>query len=327
MRLQVGNQVIDLNFPKNQFGLVIIIVAIATVAFAASKSFYQVEVEEEAVVTRFGKYIKTVRPGLHFRIPFVDDFEKVEVRRQHKLEFGFGTSGATNQSQYTSPSEQAQEKAMVTGDLNAALVEWVIQYRISDPQAYLFNVRQPVETLRDASESVMREVVGDRTVDEVITVGRQDIESTSQEKLSALAQQYELGITIDQVQLKDVDPPKEVQSSFNEVNQAQQEREKAINVANGEYNKVIPKARGDADKLISEAEGYATKRINEAEGNAAKFIALYNEFAKNPDITKKRIYLETMERVMPRLGKKVIVDEGASQVLPLLPLSPANLTR
>tara|TARA_R110000850_G_scaffold202967_24_gene329132 strand:- start:6963 stop:7625 length:663 start_codon:yes stop_codon:yes gene_type:complete len=215
------------------------------------------------------------------------------------------------------------EKNMVTGDLNAALVEWVIQYRIVEPEKYLFRVRNADETLRNASESVMREVVGDRTVDEVITIGRQEIESECNEKLKGLIELYELGISIDQVQLKNVDPPKPVQSSFNEVNQAQQEKEKSINVAYGEYNRAVPKARGEAEKTISEAEGYATMRINEAEGDAAKFTSLYGEYEKAPEVTRRRIYLETMEDVMPRIGKKVIIDEGANQVLPFLPLTPS----
>ena len=320
MRLQVGNQIIDLNFPTSQFRSIGVVFVLGLLVYSLANSFYTVQVEEEAVVTRFGKYTKTVPPGLHFKIPFIDKPEKVGVRRQHKMEFGFGTSGASNEAQWTNPQEMIQEKSMVTGDLNAALVEWVIQYRIADPKAYKFNVRDPEATLRDASESVMREVVGDRTVDEVITIGRQEIEAVCQENLSELIKRYELGIVIDQVQLKNVNPPREVQDSFNEVNQAQQEREQMINVANGEYNREVPKARGNAEKTISQAEGYATKRINEAEGNAAKFTALYTEYLKSPEVTRRRIYLETMEEVMPNLGRKIIVDESANQVLPLLPL-------
>ncbi len=318
MRVQIGRQVIDINFPGSQFKLFAGLALIFILAYVALNSFYTVKQDEQAVVTRFGKYSKTVMPGLHFQVPIVDKFEKVQVTRQMKAEFGF-SSRTSSRYQETSRFAEA-EKAMVTGDLSSALVEWVIQYRISDPVAYLFNVRNPDDTLRDASESIMREVVGDRTVDEVITIGRQDIESTCQQKLAELVKAYELGMIIDQVQLKNVDPPREVQESFNEVNEAQQEKKKLINVANGEYNRAVPKARGSADKLISEAEGYATKRINEAEGDAAKFNALYLEYSKAPDVTRRRIYLETMEKVMPRLGKKVIMDEGASGVLPLLPL-------
>ena len=329
MRIQVGDEIVDVRFPRNQFKIFAGIVALGLIVFCLLNSFYTVQVEEEAVVTRFGKYIKTVPPGLHFRIPFVDQPYIVEVRRQHKLEFGFASSPRDSRRKrgFSSNSQTEHEKAMVTGDLNAALVEWVIQYRIEDPVKHLFKVRNPEETLRDASESIMREVVGDRTVDEVITIGRQDIEDTCQRKLAELINAYELGIVIDQVQLKNVNPPHDVQASFNEVNQAQQEKEKSINVAHGEYNKAVPKARGDAEKMVTEAEGYATKRVNEAEGDAAKFSALFEEYQKSPEVTRRRIYLETMERVMPKLGKKVILDEQASQVLPLLPLDSSNIQK
>ncbi|MAS94508.1 MAG: FtsH protease activity modulator HflK [Verrucomicrobiales bacterium] len=323
MRIQVGKEIIELKGPENG-GKIIGIIAVGILAIiAVFSSFYTVQVEEAGVVLRFGKHIKTVDPGLHFKMPFgIDNVEFVPVGRQQKQEFGFGTEGASNYYQYTSRSEMELEKNMVTGDLNAALVEWVIQYRITEPEKYLFKVRSSDETLRDASESVMREVVGDRTVDEVITIGRQEIESECQEKLKALVDLYELGITIDQVQLKNVDPPKPVQASFNEVNQAQQEKEKEINVANGQYNREVPKARGEAERQISEAEGYSTQRINEAQGDAARFVALFEEYQKAPDVTRRRLYLETMEGVMPRLEKRVVVDEDTSQLLPFLPLTP-----
>lgn len=318
IKLQIGDKQVEVPINGKAILGVAAFFLILSVAFT---SFYQVEQEEEAVVKRFGKYIKTEQPGLRFKLPLgIDQVQRLAVRRQLKQEFGFSTSGATNPAQYSSPSEQEQEKQMVTGDLNAALVEWVIQYRIDEPTEYLFNVRNADETLRDASESVMREVVGDRTVDEVITIGRQEIESECLKQLQALVDKYEMGLNINQVQLKNVNPPLAVQASFNEVNQAQQEREKAINVANGQYNREVPKARGEAEQQISEAEGYATQRTNEAEGDAAKFNALYAEYEKAPEVTKRRIYLETVQEVIPQLGKKVIVDEDAQQILPLLPL-------
>ena len=209
---------------------------------------------------------------------------------------------------------------MVTGDLNAVSVEWVIQYRIERPERYLFNVRSPIATLRDASESVMREVVGDRTVDEVITIGRQEIEIESLSKLQNLVHGYGMGLRIDQVQLKNVNPPRRVQNSFNEVNQAQQEKERAVNVANGEYNKAIPRAKGQAEQSISAAEGYARRRINEAEGDVAAFRALLTEYLKAPEVTRQRLYLETMAEVLPQVSRKVIVDENLEGILPLLDL-------
>jgi membrane protease subunit HflK len=211
---------------------------------------------------------------------------------------------------------------MVTGDLNAAHVEWVVQYEISDPEQFLFNNREPGPTLRDLSESVMREVVGDRTVDEVLTIGRQGIENDAIAKLTALVHELGMGLRVQQVQLKNVHPPTPVQRSFEEVNRAQQEREQMINQANGEYNKVVPRASGEAQRRLSEAEGYSLKRVNEAEGDVASFKALLEQYEKAPDVTRQRLYLETLSEVLPQLGGKVILDADARQFLPLMNLQP-----
>jgi len=296
-------------------------VGVLLVLILVFTGIYTVQAESQGVVLRFGKIIKTVEPGLRFKIPFgVDSVEIVPVRRQLKQEFGFATvEGSTNPTQFS--REQASERSMVTGDLNSATVEWVIQYRIQEPQDYLFKVRDPGLTLRDLSESVMRTVVGDRTVDEVITIGRQEIEVDALAKLQELVDLFQLGLSIDQVQLKNVNPPLPVQPSFNEVNQAQQEREQMVNVANGEYNKEVPRARGEAEQKIQASEGYAVKRINEAEGDISRFNALFTEYQKAPEVTKQRIYIETMREVLPNLGRKIIIDEEASQILPLLQLN------
>jgi modulator of FtsH protease HflK len=288
-----------------------------------STMFYSVQAEFQGIVLRFGRYIKTVEPGLRFKLPLgIDHVELVPVRRQLKQEFGFGTPGATSSVQFAkSRNEQEGERNMVTGDLNAATVEWIIQYRVLEPQEFLFRVRNPEITLRNISESVMRTVVGDRTVDEVITVGRQEIETESLALMQKVVDLYQLGLIIDQVQLKDVNPPRPVQPSFNEVNQAQQEREQMINVANGEYNKVIPRARGLADQRIQEAEGYALRRINEAEGEVSRFNAVLTEYRKAPEVTRRRLYLETMAAVVPNTGAKYVVDHDAVQILPLLQLN------
>lgn len=293
----------------------------AIVLGAVSSMFYTVEAEFQGVVLRFGRYTKTVEPGLRMKLPFgIERVYRVPVRRQLKQEFGFGTVGASNPSQYNAPGEQEQERTMVTGDLNAATVEWIVQFRITEPRVFLFHFRDPAETLRDLSESVMREVVGDRTVDEVITVGRQEIEVEALSRLKTKVAQYNLGLSIDQLQLKNVNPPPPVQPSFNEVNQAQQEREKAINVANGEYNKIVPRARGEAQEKISTAEGYAIRRVNEARGDANRFQAVFAEYLKATEVTRRRLYLETLGEVLPRLRDKIILDEAARQVLPLLQL-------
>src|SRR6202171_3064976 len=283
-------------------------------------SFYTVQAESEAVVLRFGKFLKTVEPGLHFKLPFgIDAVTVLPTRRQLKLEFGFSTAGYTNPIQVGEDPEE--EKSMVTGDLNAALVEWVVQYRIEDPRQYLFDVRNPEGTLRDLSEAAMREVVGDRTVDELITIGRQDIEIEALARMQELSKRYHLGIRVDQVKLKNVNPPTQVQASFNEVNKAQQDRENAINIANGEYNKAVPKAKGQADQTIRGAEGYRFKRVNEAEGDVASFNAMLEQYIKAPEITRTRLYLETMGDVLPYMGPKIIIDDSMKQLLPILPLS------
>ncbi|MEM8668209.1 MAG: FtsH protease activity modulator HflK [Planctomycetota bacterium] len=286
-------------------------------------SFYTVQAESQGVVLRFGRYVKTVDPGLRFKMPFgIDHVSHVPVRRQLKQEFGFGTPGATNETQVS--TEPEQERSMVTGDLNTATVEWIIQYRVREPQLFLFKVRDPGLTLRDLSESVMRTVVGDRTVDEVITIGRQEIEADALTQLQELVNRYELGLSIDQVQLKNVNPPKKVQPSFNEVNQAQQQREQMINIANGEYNKEVPRARGEAEQKIQAAEGYALKRVNEATGDVSRFNAVLKEYLDAREVTKQRIYIETMSEVIPQLGRKIIIDDKANQILPLLQLSTGS---
>ncbi len=294
---------------------------LALAGLGAWTAYYTVPSDSVAVVQRFGKYLKDVPPGLHFKLPLgIDAATIVPVKRQLKQEFGFTTPGASDPYQSPRDNRQKRETEMVTGDLNAALVEWVVQYRISDPVKFLFEVREPSETLRYVSESVMREVVGDRTVDEVITIGRQEIETEALTKMQALSTKYAMGISIDQVQLKNINPPQPVQESFNEVNQAQQEKEKLINEARRDYNKVIPLAEGEKDQRIREADGYRLKRVNEAEGDVARFSALLAEYSKAPEVTSRRIYIETLQEVMPGIRSKIIVDEQTHGILPLLNL-------
>jgi membrane protease subunit HflK len=283
-------------------------------------SVYTIPAESEGIVLRFGKYIDKVPSGLHAKLPYgIDNVIEVPTQRQQKLEFGFATSGFTNPDQVG--NEPALEKSMVTGDLNSALVEWIVQYRITDPEKYLFDVRNPGMTLRDIAEAVMREIVGDRTVDEIITIGRQEIEESALLRTRELAERYNLGVSINQVQLKNVNPPVPVQPSFNEVNRAQQDRENAINIANGEYNKAVPRARGEADQNIRAAEGYRFKRVNEAEGDVAAFNQVLAEYLKAPEVTRTRIYLETLGDVLPQARQQVIVDDSVQQIMPMLPLT------
>jgi len=314
----------ELDLPVTEISPRLIGVAIVVVVlmYGAFSSFYTVSAESVGIVQRFGHYHYVVDPGLHFKIPFgVDSVVEVPIKRQLKEEFGFGTPGATFAGQIASPREWKLETTIVTGDLNTALVEWVIQFRIESAFDFLFKVRDPGAALRDISESVMREVVGDRTVDEVLTIGRQDIETSAQVKMQEVTNLYEMGLRIDQVQLKNVNPPNPVQASFDEVNEAQQERERMINVARGEYNKAVPRAKGTASQKIQSSEGYAIQRVNEAEGDLSKFNALLEEYIKAPAVTKRRLYLETMAEVLPKVTNKVVLDDKAASILPLLQLN------
>lgn len=316
---------INVNFKLPTIGAIVALLLGLLVVTALWTSYYTVGAESEGVVLRFGKFLATVEPGLHFKLPFgIDTVTVLPTRRQLKLEFGFASS-RYNTNPIQVGEDQEEEKSMVTGDLNAALVEWVVQYRIQDPREYLFDVRNPGETLRDVSEAAMREVIGDRTVDELITIGRQEIEVEALARMQELAKRYHLGIRVDQVQLKNVNPPSQVQASFNEVNKAQQDRENAINIANGDYNKAVPRARGEADQTIRAAEGYRFKRVNEADGDVAAFSAVLQQYVKAPEITRTRLYLETMSEVLPLMGQKIIVDDSLRQLLPILPLSTKPL--
>jgi membrane protease subunit HflK len=302
---------------------VLFIIAVVLVGMTVLSSIYTVPTDSVGVVQRFGAFLTTTQPGLHVKLPLgIDQVEILPVQRQLKLEFGFSTPGATNSYQYS--DEPDEEKSMVTGDLNMVLVEWSVQYRISEAKQFLFEFADPNSTLRDLAESVMREVVGDRTVDEVLTVGRQDMETTALARMQDVCTSLKMGVTIDQVLLGNVNPPYPVQSSFNEVNNAQQVKETVINQANGEYNRLIPRATGEGQQKISAAEGYATKRINEAQGDAQRFLALLKEYEKAPEVTRKRIYLETMSELLPKVRQKIIMDEKAPQLLPLLNMNSAN---
>jgi membrane protease subunit HflK len=310
--------------PRAQSGAARWIIAAIVILIFAVSSFYTIDPEEIGVVLRLGKYVRSTDPGLHLKLPLgIERVIKVPIQRQLKEEFGFQTVSAGVRSQFATRGREA-EANMLTGDLNAAVVEWVVQYRIVDPYKYLFRVRNVGTTFRDMSEAVMRRVVGDRTVNEVLTVGRQEIADLVEQQLQELCDQYESGINVDQVVLQDVNPPDPVKPSFNEVNQAQQEREQLINEAQSEYNRIIPRARGEALQTINEARGYALNRVNTARGDSARFVAVYTEYRKAPEVTKKRIYLETMNQILPQVSKKVVIDEDLKGIIPLLNLEPVE---
>lgn len=281
-------------------------------------TIFQIGTEEVGVITRVGKYTRTVDPGLNLKIPFLETVHKVPVERQQKLEFGFRSLGsADNQSDYAKDGLR-DESLMLTGDLNLADVEWVVQYRINDAYNYLFKVRDPESTLRNISEAATRQIVGDRTVNEVLTIGRTEITVKLHQLIQEICNEYKIGIKIEQVVLQDVNPPDPVKAAFNAVNEAQQEKETLINQAKSEYNKVIPKASGEAKATIQKAEGYAIERVNNAQGESARFNDLYNQYVKAPEVTKRRIYLENMTTILSKLGNVIVTDQNGANVLPLL---------
>ena len=304
---------------KVLIGLVILILAFTSIKTVGP--------EEEGVVLSLGEYNRTVQPGLNFILPFgLEEMYKIPVQRQLKQEFGFRTVAAGTTTQYSDRS-YADESLMLTGDLNLADVEWVVQYRIVDSYQYLFKVRDAEDALHDMAEAAMRKTVGDRTVNEVLTVGRQEVASNVKQLLQQMCQDYDNGIRIDQVVLQDVTPPEPVKPSFNAVNQAQQERETLINQAESQYNRVIPRARGEAQETIQLAEAYRLTRVNGATGEADRFNSLFQEYVKAPEVTKKRIYFETLERILPKIGNKTIIDQKGNNVLPLLNLENQQPTK
>lgn len=294
------------------------IIVILFLIGAVRSSFYTVDPDEEAVIIRFGKYIGTSQPGLHFKLPLgIDAVTLVKSKRVLQQEFGFRTSNSGGRRTTYEQKRYDNESLMLTGDLNVADVEWVVQYQISDPFKYLFQTKSPERNIHDVSESIMRRVVGDRDVTEVLTTGRVEIADEAQVLMQEILDKYDMGVKVVTVKLQDVNPPEVVKNSFNEVNAAKQEQEKVINQAEEAYNKVIPEARGKAEKLISEAEGSAKAMVNEAEGDASKFTAILKEYKRAPSITRKRIYLETMESILKRVEDITVVDASVKGVLPV----------
>ena len=296
--------------------------------FFVVTSFYTVEQDEVGVIRRFGKYLKTTEPGLQWKMPFgIDQLDKVRVTRIFKEEFGFRTVKAGTRTEYSNKSFD-EEALMLTGDLNVIDVSWIVQFKIKDPTALLFNVRnpaeQPTKTIRDLSEAVMRQVIGDYRVTEAITTSKNEIDMKVTQKLQEALDLYKSGIQVTQVKLQEVLPPKPVAKSFNEVNEAEQERQKVINQAWEAYNKVIPKARGQAKQTVREAEGYALSKIKVAEGDAAKFSETWKAYKEAKDVTQRRMYLETLEEILPRVGRVYVFEPEASQVIPLLNLGNAG---
>ncbi len=296
------------------------VVIIALVAFIAT-GLYTVDASEEALVLRFGKFIKKTKPGLHFKIPFgIDEAIPIPVTRVFKSEFGFRTKTAGVRTEYYQ-GDFTDESLMLTGDLSIAEVQWIVQYKIADPEKFIFKVRNADGTLSDLSEAVTRRVIGDRTINEVLTFGRAEIEKVVHEELQLILDEYQTGLQIVTVKLQDVNAPDPVKPSFNEVNAAEQDKDRFVEQAWSEYNKLIPEARGKAEKTIAEAEGYALRRINRAKGDAQRFIEVYDEYRKAKDVTRRRLYLETLKEILPQVEEIYVVDEDQKSLLPLLDLS------
>ncbi|RLD14254.1 FtsH protease activity modulator HflK [candidate division KSB1 bacterium] len=316
--INIGGENIEVPAPDKR--LIMYIVAGIVLAMILFSSFYTVAVDEVGVIQRFGRYTTTTQPGLHLKLPWgIETVKKVKVQRVFKEEFGFRTLRAGVKTEYSNADFNV-ESLMLTGDLNAALVEWIVQYRVKDPVAYLFNVKNVEATIRYVSETVMRQVVGDNSVDEVIILRRQDIASEVTTLMQELLDEYATGIDIVTINLQDVNPPKPVQPAFNEVNEARQERERIVNEALQAYNSAIPKAKGQAEQLILEAQGYATNRVNRARGDAERFSSILREYTKAKDVTQRRLYIEMMQDVLPKLDRKYIIDDKLKSFLPLLQL-------
>jgi len=278
---------------------------------------YSINPEEVGVVQRFGKYIITTPPGLHFKLPpIIERVRKVKIKRVYKEEFGFRTMQSGIKTSY-SQRNYNDESIMLTGDLNILDVRWVVQYQIKDPVKFLFATRDPRNNVQDISEIIIRRLVGDHKVDDILTVKREDINHLAQIQMQKLLDDYSSGIKIVTVKLLDVNPPQEVKSAFNEVNEAKQEKERLINQAWEAYNKAVPRAKGEAEKTIRKAEGYLLDKVNRAQGDANRFTALLKEYKKAPLITRKRLYLETMTDILPKIKEKYVIDSEQSSLLPL----------
>lgn len=312
---------LEIKLPQIKPGMIkLIVIAVVAVLFLAG-SFYQINPEEVGVILRFGKFIRITEPGLHLKYPLqIEKVTKVPVEQQLKEEFGFRTTRPGITSEYSVTRDSLSEAQMLSGDLNVAVVEWTVQYKINNPEFYLFKLRDPVATFRYMNEAAVRKVVGDNSVDEVITIGRARLALEAKEELQRLCDLYEIGLQVDQLIFQNVTPPDPVKPSFNEVNAAVQQRETKINEAWSEYNQEIPKAEGEAKQVIEAAEGYATERVNRAEGDADRFKNIYREYARAPLVTRKRLYLEAINEIFPLMQKKVIIDESQKNILPLLNL-------
>jgi membrane protease subunit HflK len=296
------------------------ILLIIVLVYAIYSCFYKIDVEEQGVIQRFGKYVRTTERGLHVKLPVgIEKVTKVPVKRVLSEEFGLRTVRAGIRTEYAPSRQYLKESLMLTGDLNVAIVPWIVQYRIHDPYRYLFKVRNVRETLRDLAEAIVRQVVGDRSVNEVLN-RRQVIADEAKVELQKALNEADTGIRLVNLELKTTNVPEPVQPAFNDVNKATQDKQKMIRAAEEQFNREVPAAEGAARKVVQEALGYEIDRVNRAEGDASRFLALWRQYKEAPDVTQSRLYLETMMKVLPRVGQKYILDHDQKGILPLLDL-------
>ncbi len=294
-----------------------IIIVITVLIIMAIGSFYVIAPEELGIVTRFGKVSRTAPPGPHLKIPIIENVLKPQVTKIHRLEVGFQTIDPGPPARYRPVKEEA---LMLTGDENILAVEFIVQFKIKDPIALLFNVRDQGKTVKDAAEAAMREVVGRTPISDVLTEGRFQVQQQTKILLQEILDSYNTGISIDAVQLQDVLPPEQVANAFKDVASAREDREKAVEQAEGYSNDILPKAKGEAQKLINEAMAYKVATINEAKGDTSRFLQVLKEYRKAKDVTRKRIYVDTMADVLSRTEKVIIEGKAQNNLLPYLPL-------
>ncbi len=327
-----GNQP-EFKFDKIQFEpfkkYIIPIAFVIGIIILGFSSVFTVKANQEAAILRFGKYAETVGPGLHFKLPFgIDKVYAGEVKRIYNEEFGYRTIRSGRESMIDYNFRGAGEVSlMLTGDRNCAVVHWVVRYKIKNLKEFLFNVRDVKSTIRDVSETVMRRIVGDRSIDEVLTIGRRGIEDAAETEIEDVLDTFGCGIDIQVVNLKGVNPPEQVKDAFDAVNKAVQLRDQITNEAEGKRNKVIPAAMGKKEQAIREAEGYKIKRINEATGDTKAFLAIWKEYEKAKGVTRRRLYLETMEKAIPKCEEVYIIDEDQKGILPILNLGESKVLK
>lgn len=306
---------------KKAKGLWVVVLIIAAIILG-STSYYTVGPEENGIILRFGRFVRESGPGLHFKLPLgIEQAINVKTGRVFKEEFGFRGIAPGIKSRFAEKGF-SDESLMLTGDLNVIEVKWIVQYKIRDPQLWLFAVRDPVAAIRDISESTMRQIVGNRLSDQVLTLQRVEIAAKAQKELQTLLDSYKTGVQIVTVKLQDVNPPPPVQPAFNEVNEARQQKERMINEAQEAYNREVPKALGEASRVVTEAEGYATEKVNRAQGEAKRFEDVLASYLTAKDVTRRRLYLEAMQRMIKNAQRIYVVDEHVRGMLPLLNLSP-----